>query len=200
MSCGRATQSVHLFLRLCWPGPAGRRVLSVKIRRTAALRKEFPSSCAAERRLLPAPPTDPASRSTPSPAASALQALRASVHNFDAATAALPGLAWTDGSSPCSAGGTWRGVTCGPKQRVTALDLSGVGLEGSLPPQLAALHTLERLNLSGNALSGGLPKTWLQRGAFSALRSADLSRNQLEGGSGWSCAGRHALPSALPLV
>lgn len=106
------------------------------------------------------------------------------MRNFDFATAALPGAAWADGSSPCSAGGTWRGVTCSREQRVATLDLSGLGLEGSLPPQLAALHALERLNLSGNSLHGGLPSAWLQRDALPALRSADLSLNQLQGGSG----------------
>ncbi|KAL4452433.1 hypothetical protein ABPG75_008095 [Micractinium tetrahymenae] len=121
--------------------------------------------------------------------AAALQALRDSLRNFESVTASLPGAAWADGSSPCSAdGAAWRGVTCGLAHRVTALDLSGLGLEGSLPPQLAALPALERLNLSGNALGSSLPRSWLQRGAFPALRSADLSHNQLEG----------TLPAGLP--
>lgn len=72
-------------------------------------------------------------------------------------------------------------MTCNAEGRVTALDLSGLGLEGTLPPQLAGLAALESLNLSGNAFSGPIPPAWLSPDALPSLATADLSSNQLSG-------------------
>ena len=53
---------------------------------------------------------------------------------------------------------SWRGVTLGgTPERVTALDLSGNRLTGSIPTQLGGLTALTALDLSGNMLSGNLP-------------------------------------------
>lgn len=52
----------------------------------------------------------------------------------------------------------WDGVTVsGAPPRVTGLDLSGRGLGGGIPPELAKLSALEHLDLSGNELSGSIP-------------------------------------------
>ena len=85
--------------------------------------------------------------------AAALLELRGSVSNFDAATAALPGQSWAPGTRPCSVP-AWRGVVCSAAGAVVALDLSELGLRGTLPAQLAGLPALERMNLSGNRFAG----------------------------------------------
>ena len=52
----------------------------------------------------------------------------------------------------------WDGVTvAGAPPRVVGLDLRARGLSGAIPTQLASLTALTSLDLSDNALSGGLP-------------------------------------------
>lgn len=52
----------------------------------------------------------------------------------------------------------WDGVTVsGSPPRVTALELSGRGLTGSIPPRLANLTALTRLHLKDNPLTGCVP-------------------------------------------
>ena len=53
---------------------------------------------------------------------------------------------------------SWDGITVsGSPPRVTALELSGRGLTGSIPPQLANLTALTRLHLKDNPLTGCVP-------------------------------------------
>ena len=53
---------------------------------------------------------------------------------------------------------SWDGITVsGSPPRVTALELSGRGLTGSIPPQLATLTALTRLHLKHNPLTGCVP-------------------------------------------
>ena len=88
-------------------------------------------------------------------------------------------------------------MTCGAGQQVTALDLSGLGLAGTLPlALLQGLPALQALNLSGNSFSGPLPAAWASR----ALQSADLSGNDLSGAlpAEW-LAGAFAQPLVLGL-
>lgn len=91
----------------------------------------------------------------------------------------MPGVPWQPGSEPCGGsgggGGTpWKGVQCSAEGQVVALQLPGLGLAGTLPPGLlAALPALQRLDLSGNALTAGLPAGW----AGAALVSLNLSGN-----------------------
>ncbi|GKU97133.1 hypothetical protein SLEP1_g10313 [Rubroshorea leprosula] len=81
------------------------------------------------------------------------------------------------------------------------LDLSGLGIKGSIPPQIGALSSLKHLNLSSNDLRGALPSslgnlTQLvvldisfnyinsippQIGALSSLKHLNLSTNDLRG-------------------
>ncbi len=56
--------------------------------------------------------------------------------------------------------GSWYGVTANKSGHVTALDLTGNRLVGTLPPELATLSELSSLNVDGNQLGGELP-AWL---------------------------------------
>ncbi|KAH7529222.1 hypothetical protein FEM48_Zijuj05G0161600 [Ziziphus jujuba var. spinosa] len=61
---------------------------------------------------------------------------------------------WSTSSSICS----WVGVTCGAKhKRVTMLNLSYIGLTGTVPPQLGNLTFLVELRLENNSFHGSLP-------------------------------------------
>ncbi|KAL8508559.1 hypothetical protein ACS0TY_018980 [Phlomoides rotata] len=62
---------------------------------------------------------------------------------------------WTNSSDVCS----WIGVTCGLRhRRVTALNISNMGLSGTIPPQLGSLSFLVSLDLRYNHFSGILPQ------------------------------------------
>lgn len=78
----------------------------------------------------------------------------------------------------------WRGVVVGgTAQRVTEIILGdGVignfGHSGHLPPGLAELEELRRLNLAGNRFVGSIPEAW---GRLQHLQALDLSGNELTG-------------------
>ena len=61
---------------------------------------------------------------------------------------------WSTSTSVCN----WFGVSCGSKhKRVTALDLSGLELVGTLPPHLGNLSFLSSLSITNNSFHGTLP-------------------------------------------
>ncbi|EOY17843.1 Serine-threonine protein kinase, plant-type, putative [Theobroma cacao] len=73
----------------------------------------------------------------------------------------------------------WQGVTCGRRhQRVTALELPGLKLAGSLSPSIGNLTFLRKFNLSANRLHGNIPK---EVGYLRRLRVLHLSQNNLHG-------------------
>ena len=78
----------------------------------------------------------------------------------------------------------WRGVLVADSpRRVTEIILgSGAigsfGHRGRLPPGLAELEELRRLDLSGNRFVGSIPAAW---GALQHLQALDLSGNELTG-------------------
>ena len=73
----------------------------------------------------------------------------------------------------------WGGVTvAGTPPRVVALNLSGAGLEGSLPPELAGLDGLVELRLGDNRLTGPIPA---ELGSLSRLTVLALDDNRLQG-------------------
>ena len=74
--------------------------------------------------------------------------------------------------------GQWHGVTTGPNGHVTALELSGSTLAGSIPPSLGRLSHLETLDLGRNRLRGPIPG---ELGSLHSLRSLDLGSNGLDG-------------------
>ncbi|KAL5854128.1 hypothetical protein ACOSQ4_003930 [Xanthoceras sorbifolium] len=82
---------------------------------------------------------------------------------------------WSTSSSVCN----WIGVTCGVcHRRVTRLDISSLGLAGTIPPQLGNLSFLAVLNISNNSFYSSIPDE------FSHLRRLlyiDLYHNQLSG-------------------
>jgi Leucine-rich repeat (LRR) protein len=83
---------------------------------------------------------------------------------------------WNDSIHFCN----WHGVTCSPRhQRVTALDLTGFTLGGSISPYVGNLSFLRVVNLSENFLHGEIPQqvTHLFR-----LQHLNLSSNLLTGG------------------
>ena len=74
--------------------------------------------------------------------------------------------------------GEWYGVTVGADGRVVGLRLPSNNLNGSIPPELASLSSLQELSLSNNGLSGRIPP---QLGDLSSLVELFLHSNQLSG-------------------
>ena len=70
-------------------------------------------------------------------------------------------------------GGTARGT-----ERVIGLDMSGMGLDGHLPPALGSLEKLIWLRLNGNRLSGPIPP---ELGQLTGLLELGLESNALTG-------------------
>ena len=97
--------------------------------------------------------------------------------------------AWAAADAPLD---EWFGVTTDADGRVIRLEVSGTGLSGPIPPILAKLTKLERLDLSGGPLRGAdsdgpncagslrgeIPS---ELGELTNLRELDLSCNELVG-------------------
>ncbi|KAH0679199.1 hypothetical protein KY284_020284 [Solanum tuberosum] len=82
---------------------------------------------------------------------------------------------WTKNTSYCS----WFGVTYSPKrQRVVALALPNLQLQGTILPCLANLSFLRVLNIGNNSFHGGIP---YGLGHLPRLRVIDIQNNQLNG-------------------
>ncbi|OWM76533.1 hypothetical protein CDL15_Pgr005497 [Punica granatum] len=67
---------------------------------------------------------------------------------------------------------TWDGLKCSTEDppRITSLDLSSSGLKGNIANSLANLTKLEYLDLTGNNLSGSVPKDLLARASDNTLQ------------------------------
>ena len=72
----------------------------------------------------------------------------------------------------------WQGVETDKNGRVIGLRLHGVGLSGTIPPELANLVKLQRLSLGGNQLSGSIPPELSQ---LQHLEAVSLIDNELSG-------------------
>ncbi|KAL8510902.1 hypothetical protein ACS0TY_017643 [Phlomoides rotata] len=82
---------------------------------------------------------------------------------------------WSQETSFC----TWIGVTCSPSHlRVTGLDLSRMGLRGTIAGEIGNLSSLTFLNMSSNQLSDHIPETI---GLLKKLNTLSLSYNYLSG-------------------
>ncbi|XP_052200765.1 probable LRR receptor-like serine/threonine-protein kinase At3g47570 isoform X4 [Diospyros lotus] len=86
---------------------------------------------------------------------------------------------WSTSSSVCD----WIGVSCGigigQQERVTALNLSEMGLTGTLSPQLGNLSFLTLLDLSFNSFHGSIPA---ELGHLHQLKEINLGNNNFSGG------------------
>ncbi|XP_027096840.2 uncharacterized protein [Coffea arabica] len=82
---------------------------------------------------------------------------------------------WSTSTSVCN----WIGITCNARHhRVAAIDLSYMGIAGTIPPQLGNLSFLVRLNVMNNSFHGHLP-TELSR--LRRLKYINLEDNAFEG-------------------
>ncbi|XP_031131972.1 receptor kinase-like protein Xa21 [Ipomoea triloba] len=82
---------------------------------------------------------------------------------------------WSTNTSVCD----WIAVVCGSKHhRVVVLDISSMGLVGTLPPQLGNLSFLVSLNLSHNSFHGNLPR---ELANLRRLKFLDFSYNDFSG-------------------
>lgn len=72
----------------------------------------------------------------------------------------------------------WVCEPCPPADSVTKLDLTTLGLPGTLPDNLYMLTHLHRLNVMGNSLRGGIPDTYE---IFLNLEFLDVSKNSMSG-------------------
>ena len=62
---------------------------------------------------------------------------------------------WSTKTPHCS----WYGISCdAPQERVSAINLSNMGLEGTIAPQIGNLSLLVSLDLSNNYFHATLPK------------------------------------------
>ncbi|TVU12156.1 hypothetical protein EJB05_45786 [Eragrostis curvula] len=74
---------------------------------------------------------------------------------------------------------SWRGVLCDNVTfAVSALNLSGLNLQGEISPAVGSLKSLVSIDLKSNGLSGQIPD---EIGDCSSLRILDLSFNNLDG-------------------
>ncbi|CAK9148525.1 unnamed protein product, partial [Ilex paraguariensis] len=91
---------------------------------------------------------------------------------------------WSTAASVCS----WIGVTCSSRhKRVIVLNISGMGLTGSIPPELGNLSFLLQLDTSTNNFNGNMPQ---ELGYLRRLRFMSFSNNSFSG----------ELPSQLGLL
>ncbi|XP_050219187.1 probable LRR receptor-like serine/threonine-protein kinase At3g47570 [Mercurialis annua] len=82
---------------------------------------------------------------------------------------------WSSSSSICD----WIGISCTTRhQRVSALDLSNMGLRGKIPPHLGNLSFLNSLILSGNKFYGTLPN---ELSHLRRLKILSLDNNSFSG-------------------
>ncbi|RAK00123.1 putative secreted protein (Por secretion system target) [Larkinella arboricola] len=90
---------------------------------------------------------------------------------------------WLTGDSPCG----WYGVTCNDSGQVVQLQLPRNQLIGPIPSSLAALTSLQLLDLSDNQLNGSIPDSF---SALKNLKRLVLIYNQLSG----------SIPSSLSVL
>ncbi|KAK2966437.1 hypothetical protein RJ640_002752, partial [Escallonia rubra] len=73
----------------------------------------------------------------------------------------------------------WTGVICNRHRRVAALNLSNMGLLGTIPPSMGNLSFLVSLDLSKNSFSGNIPK---EMAHLRRIKEINLEFNDFSGG------------------
>jgi len=92
----------------------------------------------------------------------------------------------------------WYGVTCDPSgTAVISLDLSGNGLSGTLPPELALFKYLKKLTLPENSISGTLPPEYSD---LRELFELNLAGNDIEGSVPWEYGGEYGSFELLTIL
>ncbi|XWS36996.1 hypothetical protein CRYUN_Cryun19dG0005400 [Craigia yunnanensis] len=82
---------------------------------------------------------------------------------------------WTTATSVCN----WIGITCGGQpQRVIALNLSSMGLNGTIPPHIGNLSSLALLSIENNRFYGQIPSSLFN---CRQLKVLSLSSNSFTG-------------------
>ncbi|XP_039690381.1 MDIS1-interacting receptor like kinase 2 isoform X1 [Medicago truncatula] len=98
------------------------------------------------------------------------------------------------GNNPCS---SWEGITCDYQSKsINMINLTNIGLKGSIPPELGRATNLQELNLSSNHLMRKIPK---ELENLSLLIKLSLSNNHLYGEVPVQIASLHQL-TALELA
>ncbi|XVF49444.1 hypothetical protein PTKIN_Ptkin04bG0012500 [Pterospermum kingtungense] len=102
----------------------------------------------------------------------ALLALKA---NINLETQSVLANNWTTATSVCN----WIGITCGGQpQRVIALNLSSMGLKGTVPPHIGNLSSLALLSIQNNSFYGSLS---IELARLRSLKTLDFGVNFLTG-------------------
>ena len=83
----------------------------------------------------------------------------------------------------------WHGTTTDDNGRVTALDLTGNNLSGTIPPEIGALTSLTHLRVGGNQLEGCLPASLQQQ--------LDIAESELPG-LYFCCVGPETAAASAP--
>ncbi|KAK2990882.1 hypothetical protein RJ640_007603 [Escallonia rubra] len=105
---------------------------------------------------------------------SALLAFRAHIINLDPRD--ILATNWSSATPVCN----WAGVTCSRRHnRVAALDLSNMGLVGTIPPDIENISFLASLDISNNNFSGNLPR---EMAHLHRLKELNLHHNNYTGG------------------
>ncbi|OMO52246.1 hypothetical protein COLO4_37325 [Corchorus olitorius] len=82
---------------------------------------------------------------------------------------------WTSATSVCN----WIGITCGGQpQKVIALNLSSMGLSGTIPPHIGNLSALSLFSIHNNNFYGSLPN---ELAHLRSLKTVDFGINFFTG-------------------
>ncbi|KAJ7012308.1 hypothetical protein NC653_002384 [Populus alba x Populus x berolinensis] len=78
------------------------------------------------------------------------------------------------GNDPCQ--GSWLGLNCDSKSKVSVINLLRHNLTGTLSPSIARLDSLIEIDLGGNSIKGTIPSNFTN---LNSLRLLDVSGNNL---------------------
>ncbi|KAK2967076.1 hypothetical protein RJ640_014015, partial [Escallonia rubra] len=105
---------------------------------------------------------------------SVLLAFRAHIINLDPQR--ILATNWSSATPVCN----WAGVTCSRRHnRVAALNLSYMGLVGTIPPDIGNISFLASLDIRNNSFTGNLPK---EMAHLRRLKELNLHYNEFSGG------------------